>query len=289
MEANSVSIATDLTSGWSAHLIYGYPGPPDVYEQSAPMNWSPGKGMLRHSLAPTVFVDSQSLVLDQHDLGPLLPHQPVNNPIHSLKSSRKVVYVASSVVACGKAVACVDASTGTDMLVCGDPMTVAGGGNDSNATRTVFVGMSEMDRLKGDVAVRVAQVTDLCSFVLAVATFSPATAVGEVAVGFGLDLLGIDPNKAGIGAIVGFGGSVAVSYASGWKEPIVYKVEAGGSAVGLSFEHTYRPDQGTITSKESVTVAGVKVEAETDYSKVTGRYENAWTGKKGEKSWGPAL
>lgn len=286
MEANSVSIATDLTSGSSNHTMSPFP---DFWETTAPMNWMPGSVMGKHAIAASVKAHGQGLVLDGHDLGPLLNHAPANFPLHSAKSSRKTNYAASTVVVRGKPAACADVSKRSYMMLCGDPVCTPLGENDTNQTHSVFIGMTDLDRLKGQVNIGVAVATDAITCI-----FKAATATGEMEIGDLLgdtvrDVVGYDPTKAVIGVAVGLVGSVAISYASGWKEPIVVKGEVGGGYGGVSSEFSYQPTTGTLTRKESVSVAGIKLEAETDYSKVTGRYENAWTDKKGEKSWGPAL
>ena len=286
MEANSVSIATDLTSGSSNHTMSPYP---DFWETTAPMDWTPGGVMGKHAIAPTVKAHGQGLVLDGHDLGPLLNHAPANFPLHAMKSSRKTIYAASTVVVTGKPAACADVSKRSYMMLCGDPVCTPLGENDTNQIHSVFIGMTDLDRLKGQVNIGVAMGTDAVTCIFKAATASDDLGIGKALVETAKDIVGYDPEKALIGAAVNLVGSVAISYASGWKEPIVLKAEVGGGYGGVSSEFSYQPETGTLTRKESVSIAGIKVEAETDYSKITGRYENAWTENKGESAWGPAL
>src|SRR5690606_8369512 len=88
-------------------------------------------------------------------------HCPMNYPIVTIKSSRKTIYTASTVVTEGKAVACIDQSKGTTMMLCGDPTSQATGVNDTNPVHSVSVGMSELDYFKGRVSIAVSMATDV--------------------------------------------------------------------------------------------------------------------------------
>lgn len=144
MASVPVSIASDKTYGPTYHHL---PLPPDMWEESAPMNWPPGGRLGLHALAPKVLHKGQAIVQEGHDLGPLLSHMLMNHAPLSLKSSRKTVYSASTVLAEGKPVACVDYTR--LMMVCGDPMSQHSGSNGTNPLHTVLVGMTDLDPFPG--------------------------------------------------------------------------------------------------------------------------------------------
>ena len=282
MIGNMVSIATDLSSGWTLHELF----PPfiDVYDGSAPMNWAVGAGFNRHSLSSNVRHKGQALVLDGHDLGPQLPHAPMNFGVHQLKSSRKGIYTASTILANGKAIACIDESKGTKMMLCGDPVSLPFGSNNTNSAHSVSVGMSELDYFKGYASIAASVAVDLVSWACACAGGDGANLVSDVL----LDTAGISWEKAKQAAVAGLITSTAVSYKSDWREPITIKLETGGGLSGASLEHQWTPSSGSHQSKIASNAEGINVEASTDYSKVTTKH-SAWGGEPVQETWGESL
>jgi hypothetical protein len=263
-----VSVAGDLTYGFGMHLDF----PPDVVEEVAVMAWAPGAAMGKHSMASTVLHKGQPIVTDGHDLGPGLTHSVLNHFMHALKSNRKTVYAASTVVAKGKPVACVDTSQDLKMIVCGDPIALPNGRNLSNVMHTVFVGMTELDEFKGDVAIACSCATDYLNFVVACASMGASELPKSFSEVFGnatKDALGLDPVKAAIGAGVNLVGSVAISYKSGWKEPITFKAEIGGGLVSGSTEASWSPETEAVTEKTVINAFGLKVEQQISGAKHT--------------------
>ncbi len=286
MEANSVSIATDLTSGIGLHVMYQVQV--DYTELAAPMDWGPGAGARRHSLAKGVRHKGAGLVLDGHDLGPMLPHGPCDFILHSLKSSRKTIYSASTVIAEKKPVACADLMKDTFMMVCGDPIAFPTGINDCNVVHTVMVGMSELDYLKGHVAALASVATDVVATALSFA--DPSATVAAVVEGVAPDVFGLDWKKATVGYAANLAGSVVVSAATGWREPIACKLEVGSSYGGVTAEWTYSPGTGEGGYKASVSTPAIKLEGETDYTSKVSVKATPWGSQEPtEKTWGIPL
>ncbi len=283
MIGNIVSIATDLCSGPSSHQTLGAI-PPEIHDCEEPMNHPLGGILSRHSLASKVKHKGEGLVLDGHDLGPFLRHFPFNNPYFGIKSSRKVIYTASTVLAQAKAVACVDRTKGTKMMLCGDFVSMPNGENNSNAVHSVSVGMTDLDYFKGYVNIATSVATDIVSSGISVISRQEEAGLGDVI----KDAAGIDVKKSGIATAAGLAGSVAVSYKSGWKEPIVLKCEVGGAFIGGSIDHQWNPSTGAVTSKPTVNVAGLKVEGSTDYSTIKAE-GTAWGGEPVQETWGDSL
>ncbi len=292
MEPNKVSIASDLTSGPGVHVMYGFP---DFFEQAAPMGWAPGGAMGCHSLASRVWHKDSPVVLDGHDLGPLLGHHPVSFFMHNLKSSRKTMYSASTVLVEKKPVACADCTMGTPMMVCGDPIALPYGWNDGNVVHSVMVGMKYLDYLKGDVAVAVSIAVDAAAFLLSAVEGGPsaedfAKLTKGSAAGDGLkDVTGLDPKKAGLNLVGNAVGSAVVSAATGWQEPISFKLETGGGYGGVSVEYAWTPAQEAHQVKGAVKVVGTKGEVETNFAKTTAKGSHWASDKPAEKTWGEAL
>lgn len=141
-----VSLATDRTNGLTTHVK----GAPfyAAWDGTAPMNWPPSPE-IKHKLAATVLHKKQALVQTGHDLGPKLPHYPYH-PLAEANSSRKMVFGASTVKACGAAIGATDGWL--PMLVCGD-IPLPNGGNRDNSTHTVFVGLTDADLAVGGVEI----------------------------------------------------------------------------------------------------------------------------------------
>jgi len=237
-----VSIAGDVTWGPSLHAYY----PPDVFDMSAPMDWPVGRGTGQHVLAGNVFHRAQAVVLDGHDLGLLLPHVG-EEALARLNSSRKPIWSASTVRACGKPIACLGGPKLLTMMLCGAPFKFAAGVNDSNHHYNVFVGMSDLDYFKGWVSVGAEFVKDAIGFALSVSGAKSSTGVDV----YGL-LGGKDPVGAFADAVVDLGASAIVSGYSGWEEPIGAKFTLGHPVANVSLEAKWKVD-GPLGLAELVT------------------------------------
>ncbi len=235
-----VSLASDITVGLTVH----WPG--DVVELPAPMNHWGGSKMNSHKLTASVFHKKQAIVLDGHNLGFMLDHAPVNHPWVRAKSNRKIGFTASTVMmnaaSTGLATA-IGSPIGTDvpMMVCGDPISLPNGVNESNAAHTVFVGMTAHDYFKGWAGVAASMVVDAICFPTEV---TPAAFVSEVT--------GVDPAKMGAQVVVNLVASVAVSAHSGWEDPIGTKVEVTNPLMSKSYELTYDQKKGEVVYKQSI-------------------------------------
>lgn len=230
-----VSIAGDETWGPSFHAWY----PPDVFDMSASMDWPVGAALNQHALAGTVLHRGQALVLEGHDLGLLLPHVG-EDLLARPSSSRKPIWSASKVRACGKPVACLGGPKLLTMMLCGAPIKFAAGVNDSNHHYNVFVGMSDLDYFKGWIAVGAEFVKDTIAFVTGGDDLDDA--IGGI---FGEK----DMKGALVDAAVDLGASVIVSHHSGWEEPIGAKLQVGLPASNVGLEVKWTPGEGWVPTE----------------------------------------
>jgi hypothetical protein len=122
-------------------------------EDYAGMWWIPGAAVGANSYALSVLHDQTGIILDGHDLGPLLGHfqlvlDPVNalTPVHIVQSSRDTMFVASTVVMEGKSVALCSAfiAPPAPMYYCGEP-GMPGIGDATAPMNSVHVGMTPAD------------------------------------------------------------------------------------------------------------------------------------------------
>jgi hypothetical protein len=250
-----VSAENDLTNGATSHVLLMMVAHPDLWECAAPMNHGPGSWAGRHSLTSNVKFNEQRIVLDGHDQGPLLRHLPFDDPYRSLKSNRKTVYAASRVRANGTPMACTT-TTKLNMIACGDPVSLPLVNNVSNQEYTLYIGLAADDELKGDIAIAVSIITDVIAFAVACATANPSP-VAIDADGLVGDFFGVDPVKTVVGANLGLAASIITSGASGWKDPIVYKVETGNGFRAMTHEVSYDPSTGEWAHKGTQNTVGI--------------------------------
>ena len=248
-----ISAEHDITNGATSHVLLMMVGHPDLWECSAPMNHNPGSWAGRHSLTSNVTHNKQRIVLDGHDQGPMLLHLPIGDFYRSLKSNRKTVYFASQVKANGTPIAATK-TTGFNMIACGDPVSLPFVNNMTNEERILYVGLSADDELRGDVAITVSIATDVIAFAVACAMGNPIATDAEGLLG---DFFGVDPVKAVVGGHLGFGASIILSAASGWKEPITYKLESGNGFRAMTHEISYDPNTGEWAHKGTQSTVGV--------------------------------
>jgi hypothetical protein len=229
-----VSIAGDVTHGGTLHA-YGVPH--DSYDLHAWMDWKPGGAF--HSLAkgPLVAHKGQALVLEPHNLGPLLPHLG-EAVVAAVTSSRKPIGSASTVLANGKPVACVDMPNGVPMMLCGWPFKFPTGMNETNSGHSVFVGMNEFDRFRIWVVIASEAAKDLIGLAtLAIA--GPAALAGDLLE----STLGIkNPAGAALDMPVDFAASVALSAKSNWERPIEAKITIGSPVNNIAIDAQWKVD-----------------------------------------------
>jgi hypothetical protein len=243
-----VNIASDDTLGISVHMALP-PAPVGTWpsvEVNAKHNNEPGKA--KHKITTNVFHRGQGIVLHGHDCGmgiadeapPIVGRLSGYLPIVQLKSSRKVMFAASTVKANGTPIGGVALDT-LPMLTCGDPIPLPSVFSLTSGTNSVFVGFSDSDLERGWEDIVDAVSVELICFVVSIVTMDPKLfGAGDVVEG----VLGHDPLKSTISAGVGLKRSIQRSAASGWEEPIVLKAETGGSAVGGSLGVGWTPATG---------------------------------------------
>ena len=230
-----VSAQADITNGSGFHCLLAM-FVPDVWESAAPMNHTPGSWAGRHSFTFSVLFNGQCIVLEGHDQGPLLFHLPINDYWRCLKSNRKPNYSTSLVKANKKSLACIDDKH--SIMTCGDPVSLPTGMNCTNAAHNLFIGMSFLDELKGEVAIACSMITDVFMFIIEPAGVMKDTVVSPAKLV--MDLFGVDYKKMGAGAGANLVGSIVVSAATGWKEPItLIKLEAGNGYLAVQHAVSY--------------------------------------------------
>ena len=248
-----VSNASDVTLGVGGMHTMLLSFLPDVFECPAPMDHFGGAAMSKHSLSPTVLHNGKKIVLDEHDLGPGLSHLPTNDVWRMVKSSRKVSFAASTVVACGKSVALV--SLNRPLMACGDPVTTPCGFNVTNSSHSLFIGASIEDDVRGFLTNMASMVVDVISYAMTAVAGPAAPMANDDLI---KDLLGYDPKKIVGGAISSAVVSGIMSYRSGWKEPITVKIETGGSLTAGHVEVSYDPNTKKTTTKSRGNVLGAR-------------------------------
>lgn len=140
------------------------PGPAGLdAEAAANMWWPPGALFNKAKFTKTVKHRNLTIMLEDHDLGPLLLHVPLipipdnvlSVALHTIKSSRKTMFSAGEVQANGAPIGCVTLWPPTPMLTCGNPVPAPYAISPTNFTNTVRVGLSGWDLAAGWVAIAV--------------------------------------------------------------------------------------------------------------------------------------
>lgn len=250
-----VNIASDEILGASVHIAL--PAAPvgtfPSLEVTIPQGHPPG--VAKHKITGTVFHRKRGIVLHGHDCGMGIPDEapPVVGqlsgylPIIMLKSSRKVMFAASTVKGEGTAIGGVTASD-LPMLTCGEPVPFPAVFSQTSTANTVLVGFSQSDIDRGWEDIAAAVAIEAVCFVVSIVTMNPLMfGASDVVAG----VLGVDPLKTGLGAAVGLGTSIKRSAESGWTEPISLKVETGGGAEGAGVEAKWTPatNEGEVTAE----------------------------------------
>jgi len=232
------------------------------------MNWPPGAAVKKHvfSSGKPVLHKRKAIALSGHDLGPQLPHVPIGPGVLTAmmtlpSSSRKVLYTASTVQMCGSATGAVSLGHFNPMLVCGEITGL--GDNVSNDAHSVFVGLTELDRLAGAVEGILTIAVDTAMFI---ASVEGSVTKPESPVPSALDVLHIDVKKSLISAGIALAKSAIISEESGWKTPITVPFEVGGSYASGNVQAEYNPATKTWTADAGVKAKGrtAKVSAGSD-------------------------
>ncbi len=137
----------------------------------APVNmmWPPGMALGSNKFTTTVVHQGMGIALDGHDCGCLIPHVQVtpapNNMLTLVQiafSSRKSMFVASTVVMNGKSPACcvMIAWPPSPMVYCADPMSPPLADAVTSYLNTVNVGMTLADWLIGALSIAASMAID---------------------------------------------------------------------------------------------------------------------------------
>lgn len=168
-----VSLSVDLTIGINTHCglnpAMGLPKPVEVpsIECPATMLWPPGYALNKNKLTSTVTLNDFKLVLDGHDLGPLLldfTPWPAANAWYAVMwpfSSRKTSFSAACVQADSTPIAGSQLAFPLPLVTCGDPMALPTSMNMLSMTHNVIVGFSLSDVVFGYLSILAAAAVDL--------------------------------------------------------------------------------------------------------------------------------
>jgi hypothetical protein len=258
-----------------------------------------------NKLTGTVRHSTQTIALEGHDCGILIPHCPIAPQLNVCLaviipfSSRKMMFSASTVKADGTAIGTSDllSTTPTPMMVCADAISVPVGFPVSNASNTVNVGMTAGDYVAGLAAIAASIVGDALGG-------GPGSVSSEIASKLG----GFDAKKMGLGILTGvikviatgegsidifsvgspFGGfkiSINVKQDGSWSVSAEGRHAHQSKAVEVgsdgSVTTTDKTDGfvGSHTEKETTAPDGSRTEEETEYdvrgetSTTTGKYD----------------
>jgi hypothetical protein len=147
------------------------PTPVTVFgmEMFALQMWTAGFLLNKNKFTTTVFHKGMPIVLDQHDVGPLIPDItiPFNNLYYVVlwpMSSRKIVFAAYKVQMNGTPVAMTDILSALPMLSCGNPVSNPLVFSVIPATNTVDVGYELADLIVGLVLIAVTMIGDYIAY-----------------------------------------------------------------------------------------------------------------------------
>ncbi|HUN80810.1 MAG TPA: hypothetical protein VMV81_04795 [Phycisphaerae bacterium] len=139
-------------------------------ESPTNMWWPPGMAMGSNKFTSTVFHQGMGIAQDGHDCGALIPHLQVapapNNMltplVHIPFSSRKSMFVASTVAMDGKSPACCTmfGLPPSPMVYCANPMSPPLADAVTSYLNTVTVGMTLADFLIGAVTIAASMLID---------------------------------------------------------------------------------------------------------------------------------
>ena len=246
-----VNIASDESEGLSSHIMLPPAGSGVAPSDEAKVLHAHPPGAFKHKITDTVFHRKRGIIQHGHDCGACIPDAApagmpawINGylPVILLKSSRKVMFGASTVKAQGTAIGGAHTSPDLPMLSCGDPLPIPLTYPLANHTNTVLVGFSQADIDRGWEDIEDAILIELAC--LLVSAGAPVAKGAEAVGGIVDGIFGRDINKTLLGAGVGLIRSIERSAESGWTEPISLKVETGGGAIGGGIEAKWTPATG---------------------------------------------
>jgi len=173
-----VNIAIDfslLPVGW--HFFVPIPPVPPTpvtvfaMEMFALQMWTPGFLLNKNKFTQTVTHKSLPIVLDQHDVGPLIPDItiPFNNLYYVVMwpmSARKIVFAAYKVQMNGTPVGMTDVLSLLPMLSCGNPVSNPLVFSIIPATNTVDVGYELADLAVGLVLITFTLIGDALAYLI---------------------------------------------------------------------------------------------------------------------------
>lgn len=271
-----VNIASDRSKGTSFHIALPSAPPGTWPSREVPTPHDNALGKAKHKIAATVLHKNLGIVLHGHDCGMGIPDEAPPYigkgsgylPIVILKSSRKVMFAASTVRAEGTPIGGATRPRPIlPMLSCGEPIPWRQTYPFTNTKNTVLVGFSADDIRRGREDIKDAILIEAALFVYGLVTLDPmAFGLGDVVGG----VFGYDPVKSIASGIAGGARSIERSAESGWREPIVVRLDTGGGAVSGADEVQYDPQTGewkltkeaTIgTEKGAVSTTGGKEES----------------------------
>ncbi len=164
-----VNTESDLSMGLGSHNFWlppviPVPIPAPAMEMVVNMKWPPGFAMNKNKLTTTVTHQKKTVVQAGHDCGVLIPDLLIVPPCIPIPtnayyyimwplSSRKTTFMASTVKANKKAVACANLGTLMPMLSCGNPVSLPLTAPITNGSNTVTVGMGLMDIIQGALSI----------------------------------------------------------------------------------------------------------------------------------------
>jgi hypothetical protein len=216
-----VNVAWDVTAGTGPHNLwiptpptnpYVVPSPVPAIEMIATQMWTAGYFTGKNQLT-TDIVHRMPIVLDGHDLGPLIPDVtiPFTNYWYAIMwpfSSRKTMFAASTVKMNGKPTAVADGVLPFFMISCGEPISCPLTWPLSNRINTVIVGVSLGDIILGIVNIGVSMAIDFAFSKIDKGSGKGIS--GDEFVGGLLDKAGVSPREfakkavqAGSGWVIG--------------------------------------------------------------------------------------
>ncbi len=247
-----VNIASDETEGVCVHIALPAAPVGTWPSREVPTEQGQRAGAGKHKITGTVFHRKRGIVLHGHDVGMGIPDEAPPYvgqasgylPIIMLKSSRKVMFGASTVKAEGTPIGGATRAPGAlPMLTCGEPVPLPSVVPTTNRSNTVLVGFSASDVQRGWEDIFEAVAIEAFCFVVSVLTLD-ALEFGGVDVAAGI--FGVDPIKMGLGTASGIAKSAKRSADSGWTEPISFKVEVGGGVEGTGVEVKWTPKTSVV-------------------------------------------
>lgn len=248
-----VNIASDESAGISSHLMMPPAGAGVAPSGEATVPHGHAPGAAKHKITGTVFHRKRGIVQHGHDCGAGIPdlappgHVGCINgylPIILLKSSRKVMFGASSVKAEGTAVGGAHVSPDLPMLSCGEPVPIPCTYPLANTSNTVLVGLSAADIDRGWEDITDAILIEAACVIIS--ALNPAATAKDAVAGIFDGVVGRDVSKTIMGSAVGLIRSIERSAESGWTEPISFKAETGGGATGGGVEVKWTPATGEV-------------------------------------------